>query len=82
MFTRSMVYLIEGGGLLKIGHSRNPRGRLGAMRTGSPVPLRLLSIMGGGPCRESRLHERFKRHRRHGEWFADHADIRAAFGVQ
>jgi len=75
------VYLIEGGGLLKIGRSVTPRARLASMRTGSPAALTMLTVVAGGPKEERRMHERFAVHRKHGEWFTDCPEIREAFGV-
>lgn len=65
------VYFIQplGGGLVKIGSSRNPEGRLQRMQTGSPVLLRLVGLMPGGTPAELELHERFAEHRVRGEWF-------------
>lgn len=66
-----MVYFIENTrtGLIKIGHSNNPAGRLDDLRTGSSDPLKLLGSMPGGRAEEQRLHYRFKTQRVIGEWF-------------
>ena len=80
--TRKLVYLIEAGGLLKIGVSLDPMRRLKSMQTGSPVPLTMLAAIHGGDREEARLHRLFKPYRREGEWFEDRPEIRAAFGVE
>lgn len=73
------VYMIAGGGRLKIGLSDDPIARVAAMQTGSPVPLELVACMSGGSMLESELHARFDRLRVYGEWFEDAAEIREAF---
>lgn len=72
------VYLIQAGDALKIGYAADPRRRIHNLRIGSPVPLVLVGTMNGGGETERELHMRFAAHRRHGEWFAAHADILGA----
>jgi uncharacterized protein YozE (UPF0346 family) len=70
------TYIIsDGGTLVKIGKARNPHLRLRGLQTGSARSLALLLILEGD--REYDLHERFKEHRVHGEWFTLNEDIRA-----
>jgi hypothetical protein len=76
------VYLVEGAGRLKIGVTTNVRSRMTSLRGSSPVPLDLLAHINGGRTLEAHLHERFRAHRLHGEWFEDRPEIRAAFGLQ
>ena len=56
---------------VKIGftHGR-PIDRLAQLQTGSPTPLALMAVEGGDRDKERRLHEEFRNHRVHGEWFA------------
>lgn len=57
------------GGPIKIGYtSQHPESRLSNLQTGSPVPLRIIGLLPGN--REREMHERFKRIRKHGEWFS------------
>jgi hypothetical protein len=58
-------------GLVKIGTSRNVRGRLAALRQASPAWIELAREIPGGFALERELHERFKDRRKHGEWFDD-----------
>lgn len=62
---------------IKIGISVQPLERLSILQTGSPVPLRILACTAGGLAVEREYHARFKEHRKHGEWFAPHAEILA-----
>ncbi len=81
-FKRDYVYLISDDlGRVKIGHSRNPESRLKDLCNAAGRKLRLLSCRLGGQPLEYELHQRFKSLRLNGEWFADSAEIRAAFGV-
>jgi hypothetical protein len=68
--TGGFVYFVAGGGLIKIGHSRTPFKRIGALITASPVPVALLTMVPGTMTDEQRLHRRLRDRRRHGEWFA------------
>lgn len=61
----------ETGGLIKIGISANPVVRLRKINADAHDPrYRILATTRGGREREKLLHEKFARHRRHGEWFA------------
>lgn len=64
------VYLIEAGGLYKIGMTRRPvRDRLAELQAGSPVKLTLIASGAGGYPQEAALHLEFRECRQHGEWF-------------
>lgn len=74
----SFVYFIEAGDYIKIGHSRDPMGRLSQIRKGRGVALpddldpsgaRILAVEQGGMFEEKKLHRRFTIHRAAGEWF-------------
>lgn len=65
----SVVYFIGGADMIKIGWSTNVDERLRTMQPHSPVTLVLLATVRGGVALEQQLHERFKKHRAHGEWF-------------
>lgn len=68
----SVIYVIQArNGAIKIGHSVHPPGRLSAVRTHSPLAVRLIAILGeGGWPEELALHRRFDHCRSHCEWFA------------
>jgi hypothetical protein len=66
---RSMVYFIEGAGRVKIGWTSDLRGRLSALQSASPVPLRVLASLRASRHMELELHDRFAEFRLHGEWF-------------
>jgi hypothetical protein len=55
--------------LVRIGAAVHLPSRLKELRADSPLPLRLLATMPGGPNDEGELHRRFRRLREHGEWF-------------
>ncbi len=66
-----VVYFIEAPatGLVKIGKTTDLQKRFAALSTQSPTPLRVLKTIPGYSDEERALHERFAKHRRHGEWF-------------
>lgn len=77
------VYVLAGDGKIKIGtvkpsetfHLRGPlialTARLRSIQALSPIPLSLLRLYTGGPAYERELHQRFAKHRLHGEWFGE-----------
>lgn len=73
-----IVYFIQGEKtkLVKIGKTSNtiPE-RLAKLQTGSPDKLRLIGICFGPTCTERMLHNKFKEHRRHGEWFFPSSEL-------
>lgn len=76
--TRSVYFVEAATGLIKIGVATDPDGRLRALRTMSPVSLRLvLTIPGVGAAGEIELHRRFAEHRSHGEWFRPAPELTA-----
>lgn len=76
--SQSFIYVIQArNGAIKIGHSVTPDQRLATVRTHSPLPVRMIAILGpGGSKQERALHERFDHCRSHSEWFYG-ADIDA-----
>jgi hypothetical protein len=64
-----MIYFIETVGMVKIGHSTNPKRRLAMLATGCPTHCSLIGVTNGGPEEEKALHERFAHLRVRGEWF-------------
>lgn len=74
------TYLVGalGQSLVKIGRTTGePRARLSAMQTGSPVPLLLLCTL-PHPRWEDVLHHHYAERRQQGEWFAlELADVAA-----
>lgn len=68
---QAVVYFIQRGddGPVKIGYSRNPKGRLVSLQTSIPERLCILGIVDGGKTEEMRLHRHFSAHCIHGEWF-------------
>lgn len=68
---RYCVYLIGSpdSHLVKIGTTRDIATRLRNIQNMSPAPLEVLWQTAGGLLMERVLHERFRKYRRHGEWF-------------
>lgn len=62
----------DGTALAKIGQSVDPAGRVAALHTSSPHPLRLAFTT---DTPEADLHQRFARHRQHREWFRVDGDL-------
>lgn len=65
------VYFIQGstGGAIKIGYAKNVEARLKTLQTGYPDTLVILCAVPASPTNEKYLHEKFKYHKLHGEWF-------------
>ena len=65
------VYFIqeENNGNIKIGSSNDPYKRLGSLQTGNSKKLKLIKIIKGGKEVESRLHHKFRKDKKTGEWF-------------
>lgn len=65
------IYFIQGesGGPIKIGYTRDLKGRLNSLQTGYPDVLILLGAFPGNQDDEQRLHEEFSGCRIRGEWF-------------
>ena len=56
--------------LVKFGQSKNPRGRIKALRTGNAAELQMRAYcVEQLPLTERAIHKRLARHRRSGEWF-------------
>jgi hypothetical protein len=71
------VYFIEAGGFIKIGHSKDWKGRLRGLSGSSPLPLAILYVTRGGHEKERALHRKFQHCRSHGEWFHKAPDLLA-----
>lgn len=73
-----LVYFVAAkGGPVKIGSTTNIASRLVRLQTAVPKPLELLALIPGGALEEAALHERFKEHRLHGEWFRRTPELNA-----
>lgn len=74
-----VVYFIQRGseGPVKIGFSKNPKGRLSSLQTGIPERLHLLGVLPGGKEEEQRLHRYFAAYCIQGEWFKPAPDLLA-----
>lgn len=77
-----MIYFIRdtATGLVKIGFSDSPRGRLAKMQVDCPGQLLLLATQEGGRRVESTLHERFAHLHVRGEWHRLGDDLDAHIG--
>lgn len=73
------VYFIQTetmGGPIKIGYSNDVHERLKTIQSMSPFKLKVLAILPDKSFdAEARLHQRFQKHRLHGEWFEPHPEI-------
>lgn len=61
--------------IVKIGVTTRLKARMSSLRNSSPVPVKLFAVAYGWPGIEDALHERFKEHRKHGEWFEIASEI-------
>lgn len=68
---QSFVYVIHAQGTprVKLGVTTDVDSRLRAIQTGCPYKCVVLAKWPGSPRLERKLHEHFKEHRKHGEWF-------------
>lgn len=66
---QSFIYFATAGNKVKIGISKNPRQRLGSIRTGSSSKVRIYYVTPGTREDERRLHQQFAEYRVNGEWF-------------
>lgn len=63
-------------GPIKIGYAVDARKRIDNIRCSCPFPVFIVAILvNGSPALEHSLHDRFKRHHLHGEWFWPHDEI-------
>lgn len=73
--TNSYIYVVYApdAGVSKIGHSVDPRARLGILRIGSPVPLELAYSYevprGRAKAIERSIHDMLLTRWSHGEWY-------------
>ncbi len=75
------VYFVQGGeqGAIKIGLSRHIDKRVQDLSKCSPVELRVVGVVYlcvELAALEARFHARLAAHRLHGEWFANHPEVR------
>lgn len=72
-----LVYFAEAVGLnlIKIGVAADVAKRLEGLRTGCPVPIKLLGTMPGDVEIERFLHQDLAPHRTHGEWFRKSPEV-------
>jgi len=73
--TNSHIYFIESSGKIKIGYTKDIYRRLETLQTSCPAKVNLLFLIDGGGDMESMLHNKFKAHYSHGEWFHAHNEI-------
>lgn len=70
-----VVYFVQSGQFIKIGHSRKWPERLSVLQTGSPMEISILHVEAGLISKERALHRRFSRSHYRGEWFHASAEI-------
>ncbi|MEZ0060957.1 hypothetical protein ABIF26_006500 [Bradyrhizobium elkanii] len=66
---QSFVYFARAGNKVKIGVSKNPRQRLGELKTGNSNKVRIYYVTPGDAQMERDLHKLFAEFRVNGEWF-------------
>lgn len=73
---RSRVYFIQAEDVaIKIGFTLNIKNRFRQMQMDCPLKLYIIGMIKGDRAAESRLHKKFKKYRRTGEWFQPHENI-------
>ena len=63
------VYFIEAGDFIKIGFATSPLSRVQTIKTGCPLPIKIIYHERGGRNLERKLHRQFAHIRSRGEWF-------------
>jgi len=71
------VYFAQCGKSIKIGHSLEVGRRIPQIKTGNPDPINLIATISGSMSFEAAIHRHLIDYRISGEWFRDHADVRA-----
>ena len=71
-FKTNEIYIVESGGLCKIGISNDFSKRLISLRTGNPNEIKVIDVIKHSEARlvENKAHEILRDKRRSGEWFA------------
>lgn len=64
-----MIYFIQCGDRIKIGHSAKPKMRFNKIASDAPMPCKMLGVIEGGLDVEREVHQNFANQRVHGEWF-------------
>lgn len=64
-----MIYAMEVGDYVKIGHSEDPAQRVRDLRGSCPLKCTAIGVMNGGYTEESKVHAEFSHIRVKGEWF-------------
>lgn len=77
---KTYIAINTDSGLLKIGKSVNPDGRMDSLKTGAATKPKLLLVIDGDI--ERKLHKRFAGLRVFGEWFRDDGSISAFIAEQ
>jgi hypothetical protein len=75
-YPNSFLYMIQSeAGPVKIGVAEDIDRRMNQIKTSSPVGFRVMVVLDDGYRLEAELHERFKKDKLHGEWFAPTDEI-------
>ena len=72
----NFVYLAYTDLYVKIGRTANPKKRMSDLVSGCPLKLKIIFRRETPELNESSLHEKFREHRLHHEWFNYHNDIK------
>ena len=73
---RSRVYFIQAENVaIKIGFTLDVERRFKRMQMDCPIKLYLIGMIKGERSLESKIHKKFKKHRKRGEWFEIHESI-------
>lgn len=75
--TKSFVYFLSSGELIKIGRTKDIHRRISCIKTMSPLPITLLGFIQGDKSKEKAIHNKFSNIRSHGEWFFKSTDLEA-----
>ena len=72
----NFVYLAYTDLYVKIGRTKNPKKRMSDLASGCPLKLKIIFRRETPELNESSLHEKFREHRLHHEWFNLHNEIK------
>jgi len=72
----SFVYFVQYGDRIKVGYSKNPKGRLQTLKSSNGGEMIPIAVLPGTRQQEKLIHERFREYSICGEWYHDCAEIR------
>lgn len=77
-----VVYFADDGQFIKIGFTKNTKGRASQLQTGSSRNVHIIATRSGTMQDERKLHRQFAHLRHRGEWFRKERELLAYIGLE